>query len=217
MIELHARCYYPSYGGYQTNDYPPWKFVKCLKGEAVNGYANVPDVGGYQRQIDANSRHVAFNVFGKWAAQELAQMGLGNPTLVPIPSSSHVDPNADFTAKRLCAAINAVAGNAYEVLPCLRQREAVKGSSKGGSRKFVDIRDNLACHGDLAGKTVVLIDDVSTSGNHLKACATILRQEGATVGHAICAAKTIWERPADMWAVPVENIDWDAAALGFEF
>ena len=216
MIELHSQCYYPSYTGYQNSDYPPNKFVKCLKGAAVNGYANVTDVDGASREISTANRNTAFVVFGKWAARELATLEIPKLSLVPIPSSAHVDPAADFTALRLCRAINMIAGNLYEVLPCLTQREAVQGSSKGGSRKFNDIKDNLVCHCDLQGKTIVLVDDVVTSGNHLKASATVLRGSGGKVGHAISAAKTIWDRPQNMWAVPVENIDWDANDFGFD-
>lgn len=217
MIELHAQCYYPSYSNYESSDYPPNKFVKCLKGAPVNGYTNVTDVDGFSREISGANRNTAFYVFAKWALRQLQAIGIPNISLVPIPSSSHVDPAAMFTARKLCDAINGFPGIEYEVIPCLTQKEAVQGSSKGGSRKFVDIRDNLVCHADLQGKTVALVDDVVTSGNHLKASATILRNHGAIVGHAISAARTIWERPPNMWAVPIENIDWDANEGCFEF
>ncbi|WP_097090591.1 phosphoribosyltransferase family protein [Novosphingobium sp. Chol11] len=217
MIELYAQCYYPSYTGYQSTDYPPNKFIKCLKGAAVNGYAHVVDIDGIAREISQTHRATAFSIFGKWAAQKIASLGLHNLTLVPIPSSSHVDTRADFTALKLCRAINQAGNDAFEILPCLTQREAVQGSSKGGSRKFVDIRDNLVCHQGLHGKTVVMVDDVVTSGNHMKACATVLRNNGAAVGHGMAAARTIWERPDNMWAVPMENIDWDATGCAFDF
>ena len=183
----------------------------------MNGYSHVTDIDGVSRKISDDHRTNAFSVFAKWAARQLASLNIPNLAIVPIPSSSHVDPNANFTARKLCAAINAVVGHAYEVIPCLTQREAVTGSSKGGSRKFTDIRDNLVCHVNLDGRNVVMIDDVVTSGNHMKACAMILRDNGAVVGYGIAAAKTIWERPASMWAVPVENIDWDANMMGFDF
>ena len=208
MIALHSRCFYPVYGGFQASDYPPSKFIKAIKGQPVNGYANIPLLDGTKRKLTAQNPLLALAVFGQWAAAKIAELGVPAPTLVPIPSSDHTDPCDDFTAKKMCEAINHYAGGQYEIAACLTQRTAVLGSSKGGSRKFTDIRDNLHCHLNMAGKVAILIDDVATSGNHIKACATILRNDGATVDHAICAGRTAWDRPAEMWQVPVENIDW---------
>lgn len=209
MIELHSRCYYPIYDGFKSSDYPPQKFIKAIKGQPINGYAHIPLRNGKTIKLEQSNAEAAVRIFGQWAAARLGELGLGEVTLMPIPSSSHTDPSADFTAKRMCEAINEFARPNFPIAPSLTQITAVTGSSKGGSRKFTDIRDNLHCHGGVAGQRLILIDDVATSGNHLKACATILRDAGATVDHAICAGRTIWERPADMWDVPVENVDWD--------
>nr|WP_317893123.1 hypothetical protein [uncultured Sphingomonas sp.] len=217
MIELHARCYYPAYSGYQNGDFPPFKLVKALKGEAIRGFANIPNPDGSTWRLEDDTRNRAFDAFGSWAAQRLQQLGIGVPVLIPIPSSQHVDPNADFTALRMCRAITSNSNVQYPIAACLTQRHAVLGSSKGGSRKFIEIRDNLVCHAPPGQITAVLVDDVKTSGNHLKACATILRQHGVTVNHAIVAGRTVWERQADMWTVPVENADWDNEGFGFEF
>lgn len=217
MIELHARCYYPSYGNYQSSDFPPFWFVKALKGEQLKAYADIPTLTGGTRRMDKSSRNVAFEEFGKWAAGQVAAIGIQSPILVPVPSSSHVNVTEDFTALWLCRAINEFGKTNYAIDPCLTQREAVLASSKGGSRKFTDIRDNLHCHADMDGERIILVDDVVTSGNHLKACATILRAQGSIVDHAICAGRTAWERPAQMWAVPIENVDWDANAALLDF
>ncbi|WP_443969591.1 hypothetical protein [Sphingobium sp. CR28] len=218
MIELHAHCYYPSYDGYQSSDFPPYKYVRCLKGEAINGYANVRDIDGVQRRIENGKRDVAMAVFAKWAAQKLATIVPQGATLVPIPSSGHVQLGADFTGLLLCQAINQIANDLYPINACLTQQEAVLAASKGGSRKFVDIRDNLVCHSNLAGRPVVLVDDNVSSGNHLKAAKKVLSDHGATnVSHAISAGRTTNERRNNMWAVPSENVDWDNCDLGGGF
>jgi hypothetical protein len=213
-IELHALCAYPAYGDYKNSDYPPYKLIKSIKHQPFNGYANIADVTGVQRKVRPENPEAAMIVFGKWAAQVIGGLGVQRPVLVPIPSSDHVNLGDDFTAKRLVLAINRFSDPEHTIENCLTQREAVRASSKGGSRKYTDIRDNLICHSEFAGEHVVLVDDVCTSGNHLKAAADILRRSGANVSHAICAGRTVWERLPNMFQVDPENIDWDGKEVG---
>jgi len=213
-IELHALCGYPAYKGYNDADFQARNLVKSLKRQSFNGYSLIRGQDGVERRVDAESPDAALRIFTAWALPVLNSLGLGRCVLVPIPSSQHVERGQQFTANRLAEAINVRADGAYVVEPCLTQREAVLASSKGGSRKYVDIRENLVCHSEFRGERVVLVDDVCTSGNHLKASAEILRRAGAEVGHAICAGRTVWERPPNIFSIPVENVDWDKEAGG---
>ena len=53
----------------------------------------------------------------------------------------------------------------------------------------VNVADNFACQTDAAGLTVLLIDDVATTGSTLSECATALKAAGATRVHALTLAR----------------------------
>ena len=47
--------------------------------------------------------------------------------------------------------------------------------------RFENQKDSLDCRGDVSGETIVVLDDVSTSGGSLIEAARALREKGATV------------------------------------
>ncbi len=53
----------------------------------------------------------------------------------------------------------------------------------------VNVADNFACRTDAAGLTVLLIDDVATTGSTLSECATALKAAGAARVHALTLAR----------------------------
>jgi hypothetical protein len=56
----------------------------------------------------------------------------------------------------------------------------------------------------------VLVDDVVTSGGHLRACAAFLHNHGARVERAICAARSDHDPPDDPFGRRVDELpDFD--------
>ena len=84
-------------------------------------------------------------------------------------------------------------------------------AQQGGPRSPLVLRANLKTMGFDASH-VVLIDDVATSGGHLKACARALRNHGHTVELALCAGRTTNFRKADVWEVAPEDLEADPFA-----
>lgn len=52
-----------------------------------------------------------------------------------------------------------------------------------------NVADNFACQTDAAGLTLLLIDDVATTGSTLSECATALKAAGAARVHALTLAR----------------------------
>lgn len=77
---------------------------------------------------------------------------------------------------------------------------------QGGTRNPEVLLKNLAVTGRVRGATVVLVDDVLTSGGHLQACSALLRQHGAEVEMAFCAGRADDTQPDDLFAIRVEEI-----------
>jgi predicted amidophosphoribosyltransferase len=65
-------------------------------------------------------------------------------------------------------------------------------AGESGGRDKVALQNGLmSAVESLSGQSVVLIDDVCTSGAHLIACANFLRAQGASVSTALCLARTV--------------------------
>ena len=77
-----------------------------------------------------------------------------------------------------------------------RRTKPLKGMSHGQRRKAVAGAFEVADSRGLKGRTVILIDDVLTSGSTAEACARVLRRAGATRIELICWARAV--RPAQL-------------------
>ena len=83
-----------------------------------------------------------------------------------------------------------------DALRRVRRTQPLKGMSHQQRRKAVAGAFRGSGGKPLAGKTVVLIDDVLTSGSTAEACARALRKAGAARVELICWARVV--RPAQL-------------------
>ena len=84
----------------------------------------------------------------------------------------------------------------HGVLRRTKRTQPLKGLSHQQRRKAVSGAFHVADGNILAGKTVVLVDDVLTSGSTAEACARALRQAGAARVELICWARVV--RPTQL-------------------
>jgi ComF family protein len=85
------------------------------------------------------------------------------------------------------------------VVPALRRvRATASQADLPAARRHANVRDAFALRRgvDVRGLCVVLVDDVSTTGATLEACARVLRDAGAGEVRAITAARVVSRRAA---------------------
>jgi ComF family protein len=83
-----------------------------------------------------------------------------------------------------------------ELLRRVKQTKPLKGLNHAQRRKAVAGAFQAAGPEPIAGRTIILIDDVLTSGSTAEACAKVLRRAGAGRIELICWARVV--RPAQL-------------------
>jgi hypothetical protein len=194
---------------WRPEDFDSYKFVHALKGHQLNKHCFVP-VRGTQRKLSNENLEDAVEWFGIFGADRLAKTNIiGNIAVVPIPSSgctvsSSVRPPARKLARAVCDSFQGA-----RLFDCLRWKQNLGSASKeGGPRDASVLYDNLRLMAKPpAGSRVVLIDDVLTSGGHLRACAARLKIGGAHVDLAICGGRTLYHQERRAFDIVEETLD----------
>lgn len=217
---VHVHGGYPSYAGsgeqWIGSDYEAMKFVKALKGLPFNGHASLRTPTGFPVTIRATDRSGAFRIFGEWATAKLAELELSDAVVMAVPSSSCLAMNGDEKGRALTAAVKQRSPN-ITVVEGLWWKAQLPKAAQGGTRDSSVLEANLNVL-DGPPSRVVLVDDVVSSGGHLRACARALRAKGHSVEHALCAAQTVNNHPENMWKIDPRDLEANPfESFSFEF
>lgn len=199
--------------GWRERDYAACKLIKALKGKPVNGWADVP-VAGRRVRLDASNAASAPALFGELAARGIKWDQHGPYALVPVPNSDCIvgSDQPPRTLKMATQLANHIKAGDVIVADVLRWSEALPPAHEQGGwgrRDPQQLYPRLRLSGALPeGRGIVLVDDVLTSGGHLRAAAAFLEAQGGTVNGAVCAGRTDdGFTVADAFALRIENLE----------
>jgi ComF family protein len=136
--------------------------------------------------------HIARTLAPLWAPLLAAAIGETDGIVVPVPLHWRRRWQRGFDQTWLLARhASALAGIAPPVRALCRLRAAPPQSTLPASDRAANVDGAFAARIDLAGRAVILIDDVVTTGSTLHAAACALRGAGAThvVGVALARAE----------------------------
>lgn len=210
-VTLHAICHYRSKSDewtdeWQDIDYKARNLIKAVKQAPFNGHSDFAKRGGGTSRIEdtPEGRAIAMAASGRTLADAIQAAGYENGFCIPIPSSTHVDPSCEFTGSRLVTAIQDAAPTLI-AKPVLYFDQPMPSSSKGGGRNEAAILGHLRATSLISIDKAVVIDDVYTTGAHMRATVRYLRNAGVDVQDVFVLGRTAWERPEQMFRVAPEK------------
>lgn len=205
---------------WRNQDWDTYKFIKAIKGKPFKYSAHVPVVGTL-RYLDMSNANQSLGWFAEMANAFLWEKQTPGPlVLVPLPNSScalntNTIPRTFFQAQALAQKLNNTT-----VLDCLRWKVATESASGGGgTRNPQELYDNLAVITPIPRDTrLIIIDDVRTSGGHLKAARAMLLAHDGDCDLAICAGRTVQNQNEEPFSTLEEQLpDWWPMPSFFNF
>lgn len=113
--------------------------------------------------------------------------------IVPVPLHSGRQRERGYNQSALLARVLAAeVGVPIDERLLARQRATAHQVGLGRAERAQNVAGAFACRGGAAGKRVMLVDDVATTGATLEACAAALREAGAYSVTAFTLARARW-------------------------
>ncbi len=127
--------------------------------------------------------------------------GLAADIIAPVPLHPSRLAERGYNQSALLARVLAAeVGVPLDERLLIRHRATAHQVGLGQAERTRNVTGAFACRGAAAGKRVMLVDDVATTGATLEACAVALREAGATNVAALTLARARW--PSGQAAAP---------------
>jgi predicted amidophosphoribosyltransferase len=179
---------------WRDDDHNANKFVKSFKGEPIKGYAKI-QVGKTWHRLSESNRDQAVDWFGEMAAEYIKRKHKTRPlAFAPLPSSKCIAGGKVVSPTYRIA--EAIASRLQDVTiwDGLRWTEEMTPSHKGGVRDPDYFYKRLAITKKVPQAEIVIVDDVLTSGAHMRAVAAKIAKKAGKCRLAICVGRTVSEQ-----------------------
>lgn len=146
----------------------------------------------------ANGRALAAPL-AVYMAEAWRRAELCGDCLVPVPLHASRQAERGYNQSALLARVLAVTiGLPVNETWVTRRKATRQQALLNAIERRENVKDAFFCQAAAAGKRIVLIDDVCTTGSTLEACAAAVRAAGATSVWALTLARARWSpgRPA---------------------
>ena len=213
MPEIRVRCRAQYITGdvdrMRQTDYDATHLVKAVKGVSLNkNQWAVVQIGKKKVTITDKNKDVAIQWFAEWAALLVDALGSREKVIVPIPGSSVTKTFSNkFRTEVIANAIAEKCETPVRVYAGLRWKRPQESTRDGGTRDPMLLYDRMVVLKGLPTDDIILIDDVYTTGGHLKAAAWCFEDRERRVLGAICCGRTIQQQLVDPFKVKKESLD----------
>lgn len=207
-LRLQGLCAYPSWDAgaapFRRIDFTARYLVKAIKGDIEALRKSYVMLGKPPRKFNHENYPELVEAFCRWGGERLKELAVEQPVLVAIPNSEATAAASDFGTKRLAEGIAAAYGPGATAYTDLRFSEILPKSHRGGGRSKIDLLSKMTLRTPVPGGTIVLVDDVCSSGSHLFAAQRKLKPR--PVDLALVCGRTVNEPRDKMLNIPIETI-----------
>ncbi len=206
-ITVHSMCtYYPDWARkIEERSQELWatfKFCRAVKSAQINMYLYLPATMGGGK-IDQNNVGRARTIFGRYVRSVVHAHGEQSALLVPVPSKDSFGEQNFRSLNMIRQAMGM--GEARQIVPALRYNTQLGHAAQGGPRFVDELRPYMDCTENVAGRTVILVDDIKTSGSSILLAKEKIEAAGGFVQRAIVCGRTTDER-ANPWTPVTEDL-----------
>lgn len=209
QLDAHAQYLTEHVESMRPADFDATHLVKATKGLELNPKSySVVTVGGRRISISETNKDRAMDWFAEWASEKIQALPSGPKVIIPIPSSKSTPQSAPTFRTALIGQRIAKLCSYTKSISVLRfKAERPNTREEGGSRDPHDLYGEMVLVDKLPPGKIIILDDVVTSGGHLKAAAWLIQDENRAAEYALACGRTTDTQLADPFAVPTEHID----------
>lgn len=180
-----------------------FKFCRAVKNGRINGSLSFPWAGNPEI-INEGTVHRARAIFGEFIAHVIAHLAIPNPILVPVPSKDGLVGVNDF---RSFAMVREAVADRWPVAPSLRFTQVLQPAATGGPRGREVLRPFLTVAQPMPPGSIVLVDDIVTTGGSILASYDVLAASGRGPFAAIVCGHTVSDSLLSAFGHHQKNID----------